>query len=65
MLKEHLKVLELTMWISRYLTSFTHGIIWPDKLTTLEHDIISGDVLNRPACLGVRRLTDMMTDRAP
>jgi len=38
MLKEHLKVLELTMWIPRYLTSLTHGIIWPDKLTTLAHE---------------------------
>ena len=38
MLKEQLKVLELTMWIPRYLTSFTHGIIWPNKLTTLAHE---------------------------
>jgi len=27
--------------------------------------LISGDVLNRSACLGVRRLIDMMTDRTP
>ena len=39
MLKEQLKVLELTLWIPKYLTSFTHGIIWPDKLTTLAHEI--------------------------
>jgi len=26
------------MWIPRYLTSLTHGIIWPDKLTTLAHE---------------------------
>jgi len=38
MLKEHLKVLELTMWIPRYLISLIHGIIWPDKLTTLAHE---------------------------